>query len=164
MHTLCVRFIAITFVGLLSCFGQTTTDFERDCNKLAKLRGKDAVLPSAKFHTRLESPDFKFKKRGRQIKITGTIGLVDIYGWTLPAAACNGNASVALANTATSSRHKRLARKSVAASYSIDGCVLKVSLAVPAKYRGKFVRMSVSYAGNLLLDPLSTSTKLKIGQ
>ena len=66
MHTLCVQLIIVAVAGLLSCascFGQTTTDFERDCDKLAKSRGKDAVRLHQLFkldweHSLHESPEF----------------------------------------------------------------------------------------------------------
>ena len=57
--------LSVIFLVMLNaaCFGQTQTDFERECDKLARSRGKDTERLHKLFkldweHTMLESPEF----------------------------------------------------------------------------------------------------------
>src|SRR5688572_4723114 len=57
------RVLMLAVMLSVTCFGQTQTDFERECTKLAKARGKDTERLHKLFkldweHTMVESPEF----------------------------------------------------------------------------------------------------------
>ena len=55
-------------------------------------------IPGAapRIFTRLGLPEFKVKKSGSSLNVTGSVDFVDIFGWSLPQDTCGGTATATL--------------------------------------------------------------------
>ncbi len=126
--------------------------------------------PAPKLITRLGPPFYSVKKAGKKaLTVAGTVDLVDMFGWSLPPNTCSGQAAAVLSvKAARASGKKRtfviraIANKALKVAAAGDNCTVSFSFKVASKYKGKYVKLSMTYSGNDSLQPVNASTQLKL--